>query len=103
MGSSKEVKTVSVNFLQDQRSWIFYPSEVSCTVSENGKDFTELPIQKIEAGIPSEEAGIKTIRFEINKNIQFIKITAENFGDLPKGHLGYGGKAWLFVDEIEIK
>src|SRR5690606_112136 len=38
LGSSKEIKTVSVNFLQDQRSWIFYPSEVSCFVSENGKD-----------------------------------------------------------------
>ncbi len=100
LGSSKEVKTVSVNFLEDQRSWIFYPKDVSCSVSENGTDFTELPIQKIEAEIPSEEAGIKTIEFEINKNIQFIKISAKNFGALPKGHLGYGGKAWLFVDEI---
>ncbi|MBT0607763.1 GH92 family glycosyl hydrolase [Aequorivita echinoideorum] len=100
LGSKKEVQTVSVNFLQDQRAWIFYPTEVSCSVSENGKDFTELPIQKIDAEIPSEEAGIKTIQFEINKNIQFIRITAKNFGALPKGHLGYGGKAWLFVDEI---
>jgi len=103
LGSSKEVKTVSVNFMQDQRSWIFYPNEVSCSVSLNGKDFTELPIQKIESEKPSDEAGIKTIQFDINKNIQFIKITAKNFGDLPEGHLGYGGKAWLFVDEIEIK
>ena len=103
LGIKKEVKTVSVNFLQDQRSWIFYPTEVSCSVSANGKDFTELSIQKIEAEKPSEEAGIKTIQFEVNKNIQFMKITAKNFGDLPKEHLGYGGKAWLFVDEIEIK
>src|SRR5690606_38496933 len=103
LGSSKEIKTVSVNFLQDQRSWIFYPSEISCSVSEHGKDFTELPIQRIDAGISSEEAGIKTVQFEVNKNIQFIKISAKNFGALPKGHLGYGGKAWLFVDEIEVK
>lgn len=100
LGSKKEVQTVSVNFLQDQRSWIFYPSEVIYAVSENGTDFTELAIQKIDAEKPSEEAGIKTIQFEINKNVRFIKITAKNFGDLPKGHLGYGGKAWLFVDEI---
>ncbi len=103
LGSKKEVKNISVNFLQDQRSWIFYPTEVFCTVSENGKDFTELPIQTINAEKPSEEAGITTIQFEINKNIQYLKITAKNFGDLPKGHLGYGGKAWLFVDEIEIE
>ncbi|MDP2687353.1 MAG: GH92 family glycosyl hydrolase [Aequorivita sp.] len=103
LGSSKEVKTVSVNFMQDQRSWIFYPTEISCAVSENGKDFIELPLQKIEAEKPSEEAGIKTIQFEINKKVQFIKIIAKNFGALPKEHLGYGGKAWLFVDEIEIE
>jgi predicted alpha-1,2-mannosidase len=103
LGSLKDVKNVSLNFLQDQRSWIFYPSEVSCAVSENGKDFTELPIQKIEAEKASEDAVIKTIQFEVNKNVQFVKISAKNIGDLPKGHLGYGGKAWLFVDEIEVK
>lgn len=103
LGSSKEVNTVSVNFLQDQRSWIFYPTEVICSVSENGTDFTELPIKKIEAEKPSEETEIKTIQFEVAKNIQFIKIIAKNLGDLPKEHLGFGGKAWLFVDEIEVK
>lgn len=103
LGSKKEVKTVTVNFLQDQRSWIFYPTEVSCLVSENGKDFTELTLQKIKAEKPSEEVSIKTIEFEVNKNIQFIKINAKNLGNLPKGHLGYGGKAWLFVDEIDFK
>lgn len=103
LGSKKDVQTVSINFLQDQRSWIFYPTEISCSVSENGTDFTNLPVQKIDAEKLSEETEIKTIEFEVDKNIQFIKISAKNFGDLPKGHLGYGGKAWLFVDEIEIK
>ena len=103
LGSKKGVQTVSINFLQDQRSWIFYPTEISCSVSENGTDFTNLPIQKIDAEKLSEETEIKTVEFEVDKNIQFIKISAKNFGDLPKGHLGYGGKAWLFVDEIEIK
>lgn len=103
LGSIKEVKTVSVNFLQDQRSWIFFPTEVICEVSEKGSEFTKLPVQKIDAGIPSEDTEIKSIEFQIDKNIQYLKITAKNFGNLPKGHLGYGGKAWLFVDEIDIK
>ncbi|WP_310992970.1 GH92 family glycosyl hydrolase [Aequorivita marina] len=102
LGSRKEVKSVSVGFLQDQRSWIFYPTEVTCYVSENGKNFTELSVKKIESEKPSEKVEIKTIKFDIGKNIQFIKIKAKNLGDLPKGHLGYGGKAWIFVDEIEV-
>ncbi len=103
LGSKKEVKTVTVNFLQDQRSWIFYPTEVTCWVSTNGTDFTELPTQKIDTQKPSDETEIKTIEFEINKDIQYIKINAKNLGDLPKGHLGEGGNAWIFVDEIEVK
>ncbi|WP_026450881.1 GH92 family glycosyl hydrolase [Aequorivita capsosiphonis] len=103
LGSNKEVKTVSVGFLQDQRSWIFYPTEVSCSVSENGTDFTELPMQKIETEKPSEDVTTKKIEFQIVKKIQYIKISAKNLGDLPKGHLGYGGKAWIFVDEITIE
>ena len=103
LGSKKYAETVTVNFLKDQRSWIFYPTEVTCWVSTNGKDYIELPIQKIEAEKPSEETEIKTIEFEINKDIQYIKIHAKNLGNLPKGHLGEGGKAWIFVDEIEIK
>ena len=36
---------------------------------------------------------------------RYIKIVAKNLGDLPKWHLGSpdNGKAWIFVDEIEIK
>ena len=103
LGSIKEVKTVTVNFLQDQRSWIFHPTQVICSVSNNGIDFTELPSQEIEAEKPSEEIDIKTIEFEIDKDVQYIKIVAKNLGELPKGHLGEGGKAWIFVDEIEVK
>ncbi|MEM0517772.1 GH92 family glycosyl hydrolase [Aequorivita flava] len=103
LGSKKKVKSVSLNFLRDQRSWIFFPTEVICLVSENGTDFTQLPIQKLNAAQLSEEVKTKTILFDVNKNVQFIKITAKNFGDLPKEHLGFGGKAWLFVDEIEVK
>src|SRR5690554_1974765 len=102
LGSVKNVKSVAVNFLQDQRSWIFYPTEVRCWVSKNGRDFTELPKQKINAEKPSEDSEIKTIEFEIGKEVRYLKINAKNLGDLPKGHLGEGGKAWLFVDEIEV-
>ncbi|QAA82552.1 glycoside hydrolase family 92 protein [Aequorivita sp. H23M31] len=103
LGSKKEVKTVTVNFLQDQRSWIFYPTEVTCWASVDGKNFTEISTQAIESAKPSEEVEIETVSFDVSKDVQYVKIQAKNLGDLPEGHLGYGGKAWIFVDEIEIK
>jgi len=73
---------IEINFLQDQRSWIFYPTEIRCDVE------------------------IKTLRFHIRgKKIKSVRIFAKNLGSLPEWHLGHphDGKAWIFVDEISFK
>lgn len=107
LGKVKPFETVTVNFLQDQRSWIFFPTEVTCYVSDNPRNFYKnLPPQKIDAAAPSEEKEIKNIQFNMGGySARYIKIVARNLGNLPKWHLGYeyDGKAWIFVDEIEIK
>jgi hypothetical protein len=36
-------------------------------------------------------------------NARYIKIAAKNFGKLPEWHLGAGGDAYIFIDEIEVK
>ncbi|PKA83212.1 putative alpha-1,2-mannosidase [Ulvibacter sp. MAR_2010_11] len=106
LGSVRPIDSISVNFLQDQSSWIFYPTQVECYVSDSKTFYKNLPAQKISAEIPSEETELKTIRFSMKGySARYVKIVAKNFGDLPKWHLGapFNGKAWLFVDEIEIK
>ena len=37
LGSIKEIKEVSINFLRDQRSWIFLPTQVDIYHSKDGK------------------------------------------------------------------
>ncbi len=106
LGSIKPFETVTINFLQDQRSWIFFPSEVECWVAPGKTFYKNLPKQIIKAEKPSENAEIKTITFNMNGySSRYIKIKAKNIGDLPNWHLGApsNGKAWIFVDEIEIK
>ena len=107
LGKIRAVDDIKVSFLQDQRSWIFYPTQVECYISSDGRNFYKsLPKQTIDAHIPSEEAEIKTVRFSMqNNSTRYVKIIAKNFGALPEWHLGYPyqGKAWVFVDEIEIK
>lgn len=105
-GNKKPLNTVSINFLVDQRSWIFYPTEVNLYLSENGSDFTLYETIKIDAETPNDQIEIKTLTFDLSgKPVQYLRITAKNFGDLPEWHLGapFNGKAWLFVDEIELK
>ena len=106
LGKVKPINTISVNFLQDQRSWIFYPTEVECYVSDSKNFYKNLPSQEIDSEMPSEETEIKTVKFDMNSySARYVKIIAKNLGDLPKWHLGapFNGKAWVFVDEIEIK
>ena len=106
LGSIKPIETITVNFLQDQGSWIFYPTEVECYVSLGKTFHKSLPAQKIDAEVRSEEAALKSIQFNMKGySSRYIKIVAKNLGDLPAWHLGapFDGKAWIFIDEIVVK
>jgi predicted alpha-1,2-mannosidase len=106
LGSIKPIETITVNFLQDQGSWIFYPTEVECYFATEKTLFKSLPAQKIDAEVRSEEANLKSIQFNMKgESSRYVKIVAKNLGDLPAWHLGapFDGKAWIFIDEIEVK
>lgn len=100
----KLVKSVTVDFLEDQGSWIFHPKRVEIYVAGADKVFRLSKTRTIDAGVQNNEPKVSTFTFAINKrNIQYIKVVAKNFGPLPEWHLGAGGDAWIFIDEIEIK
>ena len=106
LGSIQAFETVELSFLQDQRSWIFFPTEVTCHIAPEKIFNKSVPAQIIAAEVPSSEIEIKTIKFNTEgQSARYIKIVAKNLGDLPKWHLGspYNGKAWIFIDEITIK
>ena len=105
LGSPKAFEKVQVNFLDDQRSWIFLPKEVELFVSHDGEDFIKLSSSRYPVE-ESDQAKINSVIFNIDsKDYRYVRIVAKRLGDLPKWHLGHahGGKAWIFVDEISIK
>lgn len=106
LGKVMPIDSIKVQFLQDQRSWIFFPTEVSCFVSDTPDNFyKELPKYTFDQVVPSETLKIQPVSFLMRGySARYIKIIAKNLGDLPEWHLGYpyNGKAWIFVDEIEI-
>jgi len=103
LGRVQTVSEVSINFLGDQRSWIFLPTAVELAVGldEQTKTIDKIVLPEIT---PRKESMQKTIRFSLDGSLQrYIHLKAKNFGTLPPWHLGYGGEAWLFADEITIK
>ena len=90
-------------FLQDSRSWILMPTKVEYYVSTDNSNFTL--VGTINNDIDAKEDGniIKNFSFVKGMTAQYVKIKAYNFGRLPEWHQGFGGDAFIFIDEIEIK
>jgi hypothetical protein len=51
------------------------------------------------------ETQLKKFDYHLQKPVKarYVKIIAKNFGKLPSWHLGAGGEAFIFIDEIEVK
>ena len=78
LGSIKPFETIEVSFLQDQRSWIFFPTEVACYVAPGKTFYKNLPTQKIAAEVASSDTEIKTLTFNMGGySSRYIKIVAK--------------------------
>jgi len=101
----KMVESVSANFLQDTRSWIVFPTEVSFYGATDGKNYKLL--ETVSNTISAEDYTMQAKKFSTapfkNQKYSHIKIAAKNFGLLPEWHDGRGGESFIFMDEIEVK
>lgn len=106
MKEVKSIQSVSASFLQDTRSWIIFPSEVQYFTSMDGINFIPASeVIKNRHNADNYDILIDTYTFGFLQPHQcrYIKIKAKNFGALPQWHQGYGGDAFIFIDEIEIR
>lgn len=100
----QEVHYIMASFLQDTRSWIIFPTEVEYLISTDGKTFTPVAKLYTETDPKDERVMIENYNglFEKQK-ARYIKVKAKNFGILPDWHLGKGGEAFIFIDEVDIR
>ncbi len=106
LGSVKSLNYIGVNFLQDQKSWIFLPTEVELFISTDGKKFKSIYKGNFGELVAAEKPKVEKFTFAFkSKSARYVKVVAKKLGVLPEWHLGYqhDGRSWLFVDEIEIK
>ena len=104
-GKQKEVNTITTGFLQDQRSWIFYPTQVTYLSSQDGKTFKEIFTKKISVKENEQVEKLK-VNFKTSNptSFRYLKVVAKTLGELPEWHLGaeHQGTSWIFADEILI-
>ncbi len=104
MGEVKSITTVGAGFLQDVRPWIFMPKSVEFAVSVDGKTFTNVAtIQNTTADTDYTVTTRDFMQTIPAQKARYVKIFARNYGTLPRWHEGFGGEAYIFVDEIIIR
>jgi hypothetical protein len=95
---------LNARFLQDITSCIFLPKYVEFSVSGDSKRFRKI------ARINNDSIDRTTLPL-IHEFIppltmhkaRYIKVFAKNLGVCPDWHIGHGGKAWLFTDEVVVE
>lgn len=104
-GSVKIINEVGASFLQDVRSWIWMPKEVTFWFSLDGVNYNL--IGSVPNSMKDDNYELKvsdfTCKLPTSAQVRYIKILAKNYGDIPEWHAGFGGKAFIFVDEVWVK
>jgi len=103
LGKIDRLRKISVGCLQDQNFWIFFPTGIEISLSENGKSFDSL--KKItRKNRQNKNRRIRDFFIEFDlKEARYIKIKIYSEKICPKWHKGAGGKAWLFMDEVIVE
>ena len=103
LGSIKDVNEIGAGFLQSTRSWIVFPTSVIFEISDDNIHFK--PYGTIRNTHPAQDYTPIVKDFTVKKRAKarYVRVKAINFGELPEWHLGAGGGAFIFIDEIIVK
>lgn len=104
LGKIRKVRHIEVGFLNDIGSWIFFPRQVIFSIAEHEGAFQK--VKTVPNELPEDYAQRERKTFSVNfpeQNARYIRVQAKNLGVCPPWHMGAGGKAWIFVDEIVVE
>lgn len=104
LGEVKELSKISASFLQNTRSWIFFPESIEYYTSTDGENFKKVYSTENPADEKNSGESIKSFDKELEGvEARYVKLFAKNIGTCPPWHVGAGGKAWIFIDEVTVE
>ncbi len=102
-GTATQFDRVTTHFMYNTPSQVYAPRSIEVHGSNDGKTFTLLAKQDIDADKLNGFA-IETVKLETKKaKYRYLKFVAKTFGLVPQGANGAGNGSWLFVDEIIVE
>jgi hypothetical protein len=81
------------------------PTKVEYYVSSDNVNFSLIGTIENKIDPKQDENQIVNFEYKSNKEVKakYVKVKAYNYGKLPNWHQGFGGDAFIFIDEITIK
>jgi len=79
------------------------PTTVRFSVSTDGKNFRQVAQIKSPLAVDDYEVQQVDMGSKVKANARYVKIEATSFGTIPDWHLGVGGEAWIFIDEVLVE
>ena len=72
-------------------------------VSEDGEKFIPFGTFKNEGPVDDYTEKVQDFVVKGSAKARYVRVKAKNFGTIPEWHLGAGGDAHIFVDEIVVE
>lgn len=95
--------SVTLYILVDKVNYIFAPSAIEVSLSDDRENFTTAASLNIETDTPDAPDGLRTIPMNFEEaHSRYIRIKAPVLYPIPDWHSGHGHHAFIFVDEIAV-
>jgi len=103
LGSIMPVNKISIGFLQNQKAWIFMPSEIIFQVSDDGITFTDLANIVYDASLKQDDVMSQDLTKTFNNlKTRYVRVKAISIKTCPSWHEGAGDTCWIFADELIV-
>lgn len=105
MGEFVFINEVSSGYLQYNNAWIFFPTDVSYAISDDGENFRLIGTVGNNDSPKNKEQKTQEYMLKLSEKVRtrYIRMHAKNLGVCPDWHDAAGSKAWLFIDEISVQ
>ena len=103
LGKKEKINYLAAGFLQDITSWVFFPEYVQYSISADGKKFTDVIRVNNSEVFHNPRPLVRDFSGSFKaREARYVKVFAKSLLTCPEWHIGHGGKAWLFIDEVIV-
>lgn len=104
LGSSRELRAVTVGALEAPGSWIFFPEGVEVTISDDGEQFRKVAGENYPLTKEDHPRRLRSFRIAFPPTqTRYLRVQVKSHLKNPGWHPGAGEKCWVFVDEISVE